>query len=74
VRLVGIARDVCCHRIGVEHVSTLAGPFIFAHWPIADYVLAEHVFNILHVTPAIWTSILQPDKRRLIQSPFSRCR
>jgi hypothetical protein len=29
---------------------------------IADEVLAEDVLDVLHITPPIWISVLQPDE------------
>jgi hypothetical protein len=37
-------------------------PFFLGHWSIADDVLAEHMLDVLHIAPAIWIAVLQPNK------------
>jgi hypothetical protein len=48
----------------VDHSRALGGPLLFGHRSITDDVLAEDVLDILHVTPALWITVLQPNKRR----------
>jgi hypothetical protein len=46
----------------VDHYGPLRSPLLDCHRSIADDVLAEDVLDVLHVTPALWISVLEPDE------------
>jgi hypothetical protein len=49
---------------GVGSISTLGSPLLLGHRSVADDVLAEHVLNVLCITPTFGITVLQPNKRR----------
>jgi hypothetical protein len=47
----------------VDDRRTLRGPLLWGHGMIRDQILAEEVIDVLHITPTLGISVLQPDER-----------
>jgi hypothetical protein len=45
----------------VDDRRALSSPFFLGHRAITDDVLAEHVVNVLHISPVLWIAVLQPE-------------
>jgi hypothetical protein len=56
----GIARTVVDHL--VDDSRSFSCPLLDRHRMIRDDVLAHHMLDVLHVTPTLGISVLQPDK------------
>jgi hypothetical protein len=48
----------------VDDGGALLGPLLDSHRLVRDDVLAQHMLDVLHITPTFGITVLQPNKRR----------